>query len=238
LLDFEKMGFDHLFVDESQEFKNLLYTTRHSQVSGLGSPKGSQRAFNLLLACRTIQRQLGNVDKGITFLSGTTISNSLVELYLLFKYLRPNALERLQIRSFDAWAKVYARKSYEFEFSITNEIKRKERYREFIKVPELAMFYTEITDVVNEQNFNVDKPIVKNHVVNLKPTALQEEFMINLIEFAKTQDGSFINKPFLTENEKKAFMLIATNLAKKMSLDMRLIDEDNPGLATKNWTVS
>jgi len=227
LLDFEKMGFDHLFVDESQEFKNLLYTTRHSQVSGLGMPKGSQRAFNLLLACRTIQRQLGNIDKGITFLSGTTISNSLVELYLLFKYLRPNALERLQIRSFDAWAKVYARKSYEFEFGITNEIKRKERYREFIKVPELAGFYTEITDVVNFKNFTVDKPIVKNHVVNIPPTETQSSFMMDLVQFAKTQQGHYIGKPSLSEDEKKAFMLIATNLAKKMSLDMRLIDPEN-----------
>ncbi len=228
LMDFEKMGFDHLFVDESQEFKNLLYTTRHSQVSGLGTPKGSQRAFNLLLACRTIQGQLGNVDKGITFLSGTTISNSLVELYLLFKYLRPNALERLQIRSFDAWAKVYARKSYEFEFGITNEVKRKERFREFIKVPELAGFYTEITDVVNFKNFTVDKPIVKNHVVNIPPTETQSSFMMNLVQFAKTQQGHYIGKPFLTEDEKKAFMLIATNLAKKMSLDMRLIDPEIP----------
>jgi predicted nucleic acid-binding Zn-ribbon protein len=224
LMDFETMGFDHLFVDESQEFKNLMYTTRHSRISGLGDPKGSQRAYNLLLACRTIQKNLGNVDKGITFLSGTTISNSLVELYLLFKYLRPNELKRLQIRSFDSWAKVYARKTYEFEFGITNEIKRKERYREFIKVPELARFYTEITDVVNHKNFTQEKPEVENIMTNLPATDDQSKYMDSLVQFAKTKDGSHIGYHNMTKKEQNAYMLIATNLAKKMSLDMRLID--------------
>lgn len=225
ILDFKKLGFDHIFVDESQEFKNLTYTTRHSQVSGLGSPKGSQRAFNLLIAARTLQK-LHNGDKGITFLSGTTISNSLVELYLLFKYLRPNAMKELAIPSFDAWAKVYARKSYDFEFSVTNEIKRKERFREFIKVPELAKFYTEITDVVNDSNFAVDKPTVINQVISVTPTENQEAFMLDLIEFAKTKQGHHIGIGNLTEDQKQAYMLIATNYAKKMSLDMRLIDEE------------
>jgi len=226
ITDFEKMGFDHLFVDESQEFKNLMYTTRHRHISGLGNPKGSQRAYNLLLACRTIQRKLGNVDKGITFLSGTTISNSLVELYLLFKYLRPNELKRLKIHSFDSWAKVYARKTYDFEFGITNEIKRKERYRQFIKVPQLARFYTEFTDVVNHKNFKQDKPEVVNQIMNLPPTDEQVSYMKDLVAFARTQNGDHIGYPNMTQNEKSAYMLIATNLAKKMSLDMRLISPE------------
>ena len=222
LPDFDKMGIDHLFIDESQEFKNLMYTTRHKQVSGLGTPQGSQRAYNLLIACRTLQKRY-NADKGITFLSGTTISNSLVELYLLFKYLRPNELRRLDIHSFDAWAKVYARKSSEFEFSVTNEVKRKERFREFIKVPELAKFYTEITDVVNEKNFKIERPTLKNQLVNIPPTPYQEEFTQKLIQFAKTKQGHHIGIS-LSEDEKTAFMLIATNYAKKASLDMRIID--------------
>lgn len=223
IIDFENMGFDHLFVDESQEFKNLMYTTRHRHISGLGNPKGSQRAYNLLIACRTIQRKLGDVDKGITFLSGTTISNSLVELYLLFKYLRPHALKRLKINSFDSWAKVYARKTYDFEFGITNEIKRKERYRQFIKVPQLAQFYTEITDVVNHKNFKQDKPEVVNQIISLPPTKDQVDYMKKLVAFARTQNGDLIGYYNMTRKEKNAYMLIATTLAKKMSLDMRLI---------------
>jgi N12 class adenine-specific DNA methylase len=99
----------------------------------------------MLFAIRTIQERSGK-DLGATFLSGTTISNSLTELYLLFKYLRPQALERQGINSFDAWAAVFAKKSTDYEFSITNEIIQKERFRTFIKVTELASFYAEICD--------------------------------------------------------------------------------------------
>ena len=117
-MDFKMMGIDHLFVDESHQFKNLMFNTRHDRVSGLGNPDGSQRALNMLFAIRTIQERSGK-DLGATFLSGTTISNSLTELYLLFKYLRPQALEKQGINSFDAWAAVFAKKSTDYEFSIT-----------------------------------------------------------------------------------------------------------------------
>ena len=222
ILDFEKMGFDHIFVDESQAFKNLHFTTRHQQVAGLGDPSGSQRALNLELAIRTIQEKKG-ADKGATFLSGTTISNSLVELYLLFKYLRPNKLNELHINSFDAWAKMYARKSATYEFTVTNELKMKERYREFIKVPELARFYAEITHVVTDSNLKVEKPGIENIVVNIDPTESQQAYTQKLVNFTKTKNPAYVDLVF-GENEKNAFMLIATNLARKMSIDMRLID--------------
>ncbi|MBX2894721.1 MAG: N-6 DNA methylase [Cyclobacteriaceae bacterium] len=223
--DFDKLGFDHIFVDESQEFKNLHFTTRHQQVAGLGDSSGSQRALNLELAIRTIQKKKGG-DKGATFSSGTTISNSLVELYLLFKYLRPNTLAELKINSFDAWAKMYARKSATYEFSVTNELKMKERYREFIKVPELARFYAEITHVVNDHNLKIDKPEVNHEVMNMEPTESQQTYTQKLISFTKTKDPAYVDL-ILNEKEMNAFMLIATNLAKKMSIDMRLINADN-----------
>lgn len=142
-VDFRRMGIDHLCVDESHKFKNLTFTTRHDRVAGLGNPDGSQRALNMLFALRTIQERTGR-DLGATFLSGTTISNSLTELYLLFKYLRPKALDEQNIRTFDAWAAVFAKKSVDYEFSVTNQIVQKERFRYFIKVPELAAFYAEV----------------------------------------------------------------------------------------------
>ena len=120
-----------------------MFNTRHSRVSGLGNTDGSKKATNLLYAIRTIQQRTGR-DLGATFLSGTTIANSLTELYLLFKYLRPKELERQDIPCFDAWAAVFAQKTSEFEFSVTNEVISKERFRYFIKVPELAMFYAEV----------------------------------------------------------------------------------------------
>ena len=110
VVDFRMMGIDHLFVDESHQFKNLMFNTRHDRVAGLGNSEGSQKALNMLFAIRTIQERTGR-DLGATFLSGTTISNSLTELYLLFKYLRPKELERQDIRCFDAWAAIFAKKT-------------------------------------------------------------------------------------------------------------------------------
>lgn len=222
-VDFKMMGIDHLFVDESHQFKNLMFNTRHDRVSGLGNPDGSQRALNMLFAIRTIQERSGK-DLGATFLSGTTISNSLTELYLLFKYLRPQALEKQGINSFDAWAAVFAKKSTDYEFSVTNEIIQKERFRTFIKVPELAAFYAEICDFRTAKDIGIDRPEKNEILHNIPPTPEQEEFIGKLMEFAKTGNATALGRAPLSEREEKAKMLIATDYARKMSLDLRMID--------------
>ena len=224
-VDFKMMGIDHLFVDESHQFKNLMFNTRHDRVSGLGNPDGSQRALNMLFAIRTIQERSGK-DLGATFLSGTTISNSLTELYLLFKYLRPQALEKQGINSFDAWAAVFAKKSTDYEFSITNEIIQKERFRTFIKVPELASFYAEICDFRTAKDIGIDRPEKNEILHNIPPTPEQEEFIGKLMEFAKSGDATLLGRAPLNESEERAKMLIATDYARKMSLDLRMIDEE------------
>lgn len=221
-IDFGSMGVDHLLVDESHRFKNLTFTTRHDRVAGLGNTEGSKRSTNMLMAIRTIQERTGK-DLGASFLSGTTITNSLTELYLLFKYLRPKAMEAQNITCFDAWAAVYARKSVDFEFSVTNQIIQKERFRYFVKVPELAKFYSEITDYKTAADVGVDRPKKNEILFNIKPTPEQEDFTKRLMQFAQTADGTLIDRGPLTESEDKAKMLIATNVAKKMALDMRLI---------------
>jgi N12 class adenine-specific DNA methylase len=223
--DFKRMGIDHIFVDESHRFKNLMFTTRHDRVAGLGSPDGSLRAMNMLFALRTIQERTGK-DLGATFLSGTTISNSLTELYLLFKYLRPQELERQNINTFDAWAAVFAKKSTDYEFSVTNEIVQKERFRYFIKVPELAAFYSEITDFRTAKNIGIDRPEKNEILHNIPQTPQQQEFIKKLVEFAKTGDATLLGRTPLTDREEKAKMLIATDYARKMSLDMRMIDRN------------
>mgnify|MGYP000685534466 FL=1 len=229
--DFRQMGIDHLFVDESHNFKNLMFNTRHARVSGLGNPEGSMKAMNMLFAIRTIQERTGR-DLGATFLSGTTISNSLTELYLLFKYLRPKEMERQGITCFDGWAAVYAKKSTDFEFSVTNQVVQKERFRYFIKVPELANFYAEITDYKTAEDVGVDRPELNEQLYHIPPTPQQEIFIQKLIKFAETGDAAYIGREPLSKAEEKAQMLIATNYSNKMSLDMRLIDPeygDNPG---------
>ena len=230
VVDFRQMGIDHIFVDESHQFKNLTFNTRHDRVAGLGNSEGSQKALNLLFAIRTIQERTGK-DLGATFLSGTTISNSLTELYLLFKYLRPKELERQDIRCFDAWAAIFAKKTTDFEFNVTNNIVQKERFRYFIKVPELAAFYNEITDYRTAEDVGVDRPDKNEVLHHIPPTPDQEYFIKQLMEFAKTGDATLLGRLPLSETEEKAKMLIATDYARKMALDMRMIDpeyEDHP----------
>lgn len=229
---FQSMGIDHLFVDESHKFKNLTYTTRHNRVAGLGNQEGSMKALNMLFAVRTLQERF-DADLCVTFLSGTPISNSLTEMYLLFKYLRPKEMQRQCVENFDGWAAVFAKKTTDFEFSVTNEIIAKERFRHFIKVPELAMFYNEITDYKTAAHINLDKPSVDEVLVNIKPSEDQRSFIQKLMEFARTGDGGLIGRGPLSKEEDNARMLIATNCAKKMAVDMRLLDEhrysDDPG---------
>ena len=230
VVDFRQMGIDHLFVDESHQFKNLTFNTRHDRVAGLGNSEGSQKALNMLFAIRTIQERTGK-DLGATFLSGTTISNSLTELYLLFKYLRPKELERQDIRCFDAWAAIFAKKTTDFEFNVTNNVVQKERFRYFIKVPELAAFYNEITDYRTAEDVGVDRPRKNEILHHIPPTPDQEYFIKQLMEFAKTGDATLLGRLPLSETEEKAKMLIATDYARKMALDMRMIDpnyEDHP----------
>lgn len=222
VVDFRQMGIDHIFVDESHNFKNLSFNTRHTRVSGLGNPEGSRKAFNLLIALRDIQYRTGR-DLGATFLSGTTVSNSLTELYLLFKYLRPQALEKQGITCFDGWAAVYARKTTEFEFSVTNEIIQKDRFRYFINVPELAAFYAEITDYRTAEDVGVRRPQLNTELINIPMTPAQKAFIPKLVKFAKNGDATLLGRDPLSKKEEKAKMLIATNYSNKMSLDMRLI---------------
>ena len=229
---FKALGVDHLFVDESQQFKNLSFVTRHSGVSGIGNPQGSQRAFNLLMACRTLQERHGG-DQGVTFVSGTTISNSLTELYSLFRYLRPQKMRELKMDTFDAWATQFAKKSIDYELTITGDIKKKERFRSFVNVVELANIYTQISDVRTDKNIKLDKPKLLTELVSVKPSPEQQAYNEKLIGFAKAKSRYEIENHLqallgreATKGDVDAKMLIATNLAKKMSIDLKLIDPE------------
>lgn len=232
-IHFEQLGVDHLFIDESHKFKNLTFTTRHDRVAGLGNMEGSQKALNMLFAIRTLQEKFKS-DLCATFLSGTPISNSLTEMYLLFKYLRPKEMQRQHIENFDGWAAVFARKTTDFEFSVTNEIVAKERFRHFIKVPELAMFYNEITDYKTARHIRLDKPELEEVLVNIHPTPDQKDFIQNLMVFAKTGNATILGRARLTKEEDKGRMLLATNYAKKMAVDMRLVDSHRYGDTPEN----
>ena len=232
-LDFNTMGIDHIFVDECHAFKNLMLQTRHTRVAGIGNTKGSQRAMNLLIAIRDIQRRTGR-DLGATFLSGTVVVNALTELYVMFKYMRPQELKKQRISCFDAWAAIYTEKKADYELDVTGNIKRKERFRSYIKVPELASFLREITDYRTTDMINLDVPEKNVRFLSNPPTIEQEEMAGGrLVSFAKSGEwadlGLDMPEP---DNLDKAKMLIATNVARKMALDMRLLGDkfsDDPG---------
>ena len=221
--DFDEMGIGHIFLDESHQFKNLGYGfTKHYRVSGLGDAVGSQRAKNLLLSLRTIQRRTGR-DLGATFFSGTTISNSLTELYSIFKYLTPSLLEEQGIYCIDAFLANFAQKTSEFEVNITNEIVNKERYRYFIKVDILAMNYALITDFRVAESIGLERPTMEEKLCTSPPTPEQEAFAEVLKEFAKSGDFTEV-EPYVNSTNDTAKMLIATDLERKLTLDMRILD--------------
>ena len=224
-VDFHSMGIDHIFVDECHCYKNLMFQTRHTRVAGIGNAQGSQRAMNLLFAIRDIQRRTGK-DLGATFLSGTVVVNALTELYVMFKYLRPRELKRQQVSCFDAWAAIFTKKTADYELNVTGTIKRKERFRTYIKVPELAMFLREITDYRTADMINLDVPEKNVRFLSHAPTIQQEEMIGRLVAFAHSGQwedlGLDIPQP---DNLNKAKMLVATNVARKMSLDMRLLGD-------------
>ena len=224
-VDFHSMGIDHIFVDECHMFKNLMFQTRHTRVAGIGNTKGSQRAMNLLFAIRDIQHRTGR-DLGATFLSGTVVVNALTELYVMFKYLRPRELKRQQISCFDAWAAIFTKKTADYELNVTGSIKRKERFRTYIKVPELAMFLREITDYRTADMINLDVPEKNVRFLSHAPTVEQEEMIGRLVSFAGSGNWEDLGLDMIEpDNLDKAKMLIATNVARKMALDMRLLGE-------------
>jgi N12 class adenine-specific DNA methylase len=235
VVDFKSMNIDHIFCDESHKFKNTSIKTKHTRVAGIGNTKGSDRSMNLKFAIRTIQER-NNSDLGATFVSGTTIVNSLTELYALFDYLRPRALEKQGIMSFDAWASIYTNKTKEIEFSVTNELHLKERFREYLKVPELSMFYAEITDFKTAESIGLVRPEKNEMLITLEQTPEQRDMYNRLKEFARTGDGSLIFRDKTTDNDIAAKMLIATNTARKASIDLRLIDEDMFSAESSNRT--
>lgn len=224
-VDFHSMGIDHIFLDESHVMKNLMFQTRHTRVAGIGNTRGSQRAMNMLFAIRDIQKRTGR-DLGATFLSGTVIVNALTELYVMFKYLRPKELKRQNISCFDAWAAIFTQKTADYELNVTGSIKRKERFRTYIKVPELAMFLREITDYRTTDMINLDVPEKNVRFLSHAPTIEQEEMIGRLVSFANSGEWSDLGLDTpQPENLDKAKMLVATNIARKMALDMRLLGD-------------
>lgn len=232
VLGFDELGIDFLMVDESQEFKNLEFSTTKKNIRGLGNPTGSKKAFNMLVACRHLQN-IHDGDKGILFASGTPISNSMAELYLLFKFLRPNKMKEMGIDSFDRWGGNFANDYSDLEFYM-GKFKEVHRFREFANLPELLTLYKEIADVKNDTNITLDKPSIRHELYKIKPSNTQLRLIEKLQKYIDTKGNDYANELGITAgyDERKgvnpSFALLAINYAKKLSLDPRLIDKKFP----------
>lgn len=232
VLDFSQLGIDFLMVDESQEFKNLEFSTMKKNVRGLGNPLGSKKAFNMLVACRYLQNMY-NADKGIIFSSGTPISNTMAELYLLFKYLRPNKMKETGISSFDQWAANFANDYSDLEYYM-GRFKEVHRFREFANLPELLTLYREIADVRNNNNLTLEKPKAEHTLIKIQPSEVQIKLIEKLQDYINSKGNDFADELGLTagydegKGVNPSFALLAINFAKKLSLDPRLIDPTYP----------
>lgn len=232
-LRFDQLGVDFLMVDESQEYKNLEFTTRESNIKGLGNPEGSKRAFNMLLATRHLQN-LHGADKGVLFASGTPIANSMSEMYLLFKYLIPTKMrEEWGVKTFDQFKKIFAITDTQLEFYM-GKFQSVTRLRKFSNLPELITTYREIADVRNAQNLVLDRPKANHHLVKVMPDETQLEYMKKLLLFMDTKGNAYAEELGLTAgfDEKKgknpAFAALAVTFSKKLSMDARIVDPKNP----------
>lgn len=241
-LSFDALGIDHLMVDESHKFKNLQYFTSHGNVAGLGPLEGSSRAFQLYILARSLNK-IYRADKGITFLSGTPITNSLVEMFSILRFIAPTTLQKMNIDTFDKWAATFAVKSNEIEFDVSGALKQKIRYRQFIKVLDLSRIYTAIADVRTSKtlpDLRRQRPGIRNgqmQLVKIPISCEQQKVMIDVAQFMKLRlseenKGAALVGKYTTARGRSLMAskgLLSTNIAAKAALDMRLL---LPGIAT------
>lgn len=221
---FENMGIDYLFVDECHKFKSLPYVTSYQNVAGLGEASGSDKAVALLTGIRHLQK-MHQGDKGTVFLSGTTITNSLVEIYNLLNYLRPHKLEQLGMPTFDAWASTFAVHTSELEAGVSNKFKMKDRFRYFDNVPELSQLYAEIADVRNDYNLQLPKPKVYGKTVIVPQSDAVAEINREVVNMLQTKDGSYFG---IHPKDPKKFPwgLVASGISAKAAVSPRLVFPD------------
>ena len=188
----------------------------------------------MLVACRHLQN-IHKADKGIIFSSGTPISNTMAELYLLFKYLRPDKMKETGITSFDRWAANFANDYSDLEYYM-GRFKEVHRFREFANLPELLTLYQEIADVRNNSNLTLDKPKADHTLIKIQPSETQLKLIEKLQDFINSKGNDFAEELGLIAgyDDRKginpSFALLAINFAKKLSLDPRLIDPSySPG---------
>lgn len=217
---FEDLGVDGLFVDEAHNFKNLEYTTRMNNVSGLGSTDGSQRAFDLYTKVRYLQQMNGG--RGIVFATATPVMNSMTEMYIMQRYLQPDTLRQLGIDNFDSWAKMFGEVVNALEIAPSgNGYRVKQTFSKFKNVRALQQLFRSFTDVMTDIP-GLKIPKMKGgkvQIVECEQGEFQQNFMSELAERAE-------NVRNVDPSEDN--MLKITSDGRKISYSQRMIDPSLP----------
>ena len=219
-IDFEKLGFDKIFIDECHMYKNLATATKMHNVSGLGSG-GAARSFNLLMKSKYMDEITGG--KGQTYASGTPISNSMCELYTMMRYLQAGMLKDCGIDHFDEWAADFGevKTDYELKPESDGKYQLKTRFAKFTNLPELMGMFKECADIRTADTLDLEKPESHYHEVVAEPSKVQKRLIKSLSKRATAiRDGKV--------DPREDNMLVITNDGRKIGLDQRLIDSSFP----------
>jgi len=223
---FEELGVDMLLVDEAQKYKNLQYMSTRSRVSGLGNPQGSKRANDLYMKSRYINKLNGG--RGIVFTTATPVTNSMVEMYSVLRYLYPEALEQMGVKHFDAWANQFGQDVTSLEVEPTGQgFRMNTRFRRFVNMPELMQVYREVSDIQTQEMLKLPRPQIKGgaqEAVAVESSDAQKEFVDELVKRAEDVRSGGVDP-------RDDNMLKITTDGRKAAVDMRLVDptaEDYP----------
>ena len=212
---FEELGIDRLFIDESHYFKNLFLVTKMRNVAGIAQTE-ARKSSDLFMKCRYLDELTGG--RGVVFATGTPISNSMVEMYTIQRYLQYEALEKSGLQHFDAWASTFGETVTAIELAPEGTgFRAKTRFAKFYNLPELMSMFRTVADIQTADMLNLPVPKANFHTVVLKPSEWQREMIAQLAARAEKIRNREVDPS--TDN-----MLLVTNDGRKLALDQRLIN--------------
>ena len=215
VVTFEELGVDRIFIDESHYFKNLFLYTKMRNVGGIAQTE-AQKSSDLFMKCRYLDEITGG--RGIVFATGTPISNSMVELYTIQRYLQMNALQEQGLQHFDAWAANYGETVTAIELSPEGTgYRAKTRFAKFYNLPELMSVFKNVADIQTADMLKLPVPEARYHNIALKPSEYQKEIVASLAERAEKVRNRMVDSS--VDN-----MLMITNDGRKLALDQRLVN--------------
>ncbi len=219
VVTFEELGVDRLFVDESHYYKNLYLYTKMRNVGGIAQTE-AQKSSDLFMKCRYLDEITGG--RGTVFATGTPISNSMVELYTIQRYLQYNTLVKNGLQHFDAWASTFGETITAVELTPEGTgYRAKTRFAKFYNLPELMAMFKEVADIKTADMLNLPVPEAKYHNIAVKPSEMQKEMVASLAERAEQVRGGGVDSS--VDN-----MLKITNDGRKLALDQRMINDMLP----------